>query len=284
MSINSSEILQDSPFKAQILKDHVALISGGGTGINFGIAATLGLHGSKIAIMGRRKEVIDKAVSQLASVGVDAFGVQADVRKFEQCQQVVSGVIAKFGKLSILVNGAAGNFLCAPEDLSANGFKTVVEIDVLGTFHMCKAAFEELKKTKGTIINISATLHYTATPYQIHASAAKAAVDSITRSLGLEWGKYGIRTVGIAPGPIADTVGLQKLSAGKTEDIHKLVPIGRAGKIRDIALASLYLASDAASFVSGHTIVVDGGAWLQSSRLVSENVYEQVAAQRKSNL
>lgn len=280
----ASELLQDSPFKPTVLKGRVALISGGGSGINFGITRTLGLHGCKVAIMGRRKEVVDKAVAQLTSEGVEAFAVQGDVRKYETCQKVVADVVAKFGKIDILVNGAAGNFLCAPEDLSVNGFRTVIEIDTIGTFHMCKATFEELKKTKGTIINISATLHYTATHYQVHPSAAKAAVDSMTRSLGLEWGKYGIRTVGIAPGPIADTEGMQRLSGGNTESAASLVPLRRMGKIRDIALAALYLSSPAGSFVNGHTMVVDGGAWLSSIPFVPEEVYQHIAQERKSKL
>jgi len=276
--------MQESPFKADILRGKVALISGGGSGINFGIATTLGLHGAKVAIMGRRKPVLDKAVAELQGKGIDAVGIQGDVRKFDTCQHVVSEVVAKFGKIDILVNGAAGNFLCAPEDLSANGFKTVIEIDAIGTFHMSKAAFEELKKTKGSIVNISATLHYTATLYQIHASAAKAAVDSITRSLGLEWGKYGIRTNGIAPGPIADTEGMERLSGGNPADSAKIVPLQRMGKVTDIALATLYLTSSAGSYVNGHTIVVDGGSWLVSTPFVPEAVYEQIAAQRKAKL
>eukprot|EP00026_Physarum_polycephalum_P014073 Phypoly_transcript_14545.p1 GENE.Phypoly_transcript_14545~~Phypoly_transcript_14545.p1 ORF type:complete len:308 (+),score=47.69 Phypoly_transcript_14545:92-925(+) len=273
-----------SPFKNDVLKGKVALVSGGGSGINFGIVRSLGLHGSKVAIMGRRKEVLDKAVAKLQSEGVEAFGIQGDVRNFVDCEKVVAGTIAKFGKIDILVNGAAGNFLCAPEDLSVNGFKTVMEIDAIGTFHMSKAAFESLKATKGVILNISATLHYTTTYYQIHASAAKAAVDSMTRSLAVEWGKYGIRTVGIAPGPIADTEGMDRLSGGAgLEDMAKKIPLRRVGKIEDIAQAALYLTA-AGSYVNGHTIVVDGGSWLRSSPFVSEEVYASIAAKRKAKL
>jgi len=276
--------MDGSPFKADLLKGQVALISGGGTGINFTIARNLGLHGAKVAIIGRRKEVIEKSAASLQKEGIDAFGVQGDVRNYELCEKVVQNVVEKYGKLNILVNGAAGNFLCAPEDLSANGFKTVIEIDAVGTFHMSRAAFAELKKTKGVIINITATLHYGATAYQLHASAAKAAVDSITRSLGLEWGKYGIRTVGIAPGPIADTEGLERLSGGKPSDSTRAVPLGRLGRTQDIAFAALYLASTAGSYVNGHTLVVDGGTWLKAVPFVTEEVYAQIAAKRKSKL
>lgn len=273
-----------SPFKNDVLKGKVTLVSGGGSGINFGIARSLGLHGSKIAIMGRRKEVLDKSVTKLQKDGIDAFGVQGDVRKFDECEKVIASVVSKFGKLDILINGAAGNFLCAPEDLSVNGFKTVIEIDTIGTFHMSKAAFEQLKTNKGVILNISATLHYTATYYQLHASAAKAAVDSMTRSLAVEWGKYGIRTVGIAPGAIEDTEGMQRLSGGAgLEDLMKLNPLRRAGKIEDIAQAALYLTA-AGSYVNGHTIVVDGGSWLHTVPFVTDDLYAQLSAQRKSKL
>jgi len=273
-----------SPFKNDILKGKVTLVSGGGSGINFGIARSLGLHGSKIAIMGRRKEVLESSVAKLQKEGIDAFGVQGDVRKFPDCQNVVASVIAKFGKLDILVNGAAGNFLCAPEDLSVNGFKTVIEIDTIGTFHMSKASFESLKATKGVILNISATLHYTTTYYQIHASAAKAAVDSMTRSLAVEWGKYGIRSVGIAPGPIADTEGMSRLSGGANwEDYQKLIPLRRAGTVEDIAQAALYLTA-IGTYVTGHTIVVDGGSWLHSTSFVTDEAYAAISAQRKAKL
>jgi len=279
----------DSVFKKDILAGKVALISGGGTGINFGIAKALGQHGAKIALMGRRKEVLDKATAELSKEGISSIGVRGDVRNYADCQKVVAEVVAKFGKLDILVNGAAGNFLALAEDLSPNGFKTVMEIDTLGTFHMSKASFGPLKEHGGVIINISATLHYTASRYQIHASAAKAAIDSMTRNLALEWGKYGIRVVGIAPGPIADTEGYQRLSGGDDNPdvekvLAKVVPVGRLGRTHDIGQAALFLASPAGSYISAHTIVVDGGHYVYNLPYVPEEVYEAIAAQRKAKL
>ncbi|MGI8884077.1 MAG: SDR family oxidoreductase, partial [Pyrinomonadaceae bacterium] len=167
------------------------------------------------------------------------------------------------GKIDIVVNGAAGNFLCKAEELSPNGFGTVVDIDAKGTFNICRAAFEELKKSKGQILNISATLHYLATPMQIHVSAAKAGVDAITRNLSVEWGRYGIRVNGIAPGPIADTEGMQRLVPEPLkEKLVKRIPLQRFGRIKDIENAALFLTSDAASYINGVTLVVDGGQWL----------------------
>jgi len=274
-------------FKPDVLKGKVALISGGGTGINFGIARLLGAHGAKIVITGRRKEVLDKAVAQLSGEGITAFGTQGDVRNYETCAKVIAAAVEKFGKIDILVNGAAGNFLCAPEDLTPNGFKTVMEIDAFGTFNMSHAAFEALKKSKGTIINISATLHYTATHYQLHASAAKASVDSMTRSLALEWGKYGIRTNGIAPGPIADTEGMARLSGNEDKNLKEIgtsTPLKRLGSVVDIAETALFLASPAASYISGQTIVVDGASCLYTVPFVTEEKYAQIAKARKSKL
>jgi len=201
----------------------------------------------------------------------------------EDCKASIAATVAKFGKLDILVNGAAGNFLCAPEDLSPNGFKTVMEIDTIGTFYMSRSAFEPLKNSSGIIINMSATLHYLATHYQIHASAAKAGVDSITRSLALEWGKYGIRVNGIAPGPIENTEGFSRLAGNSDEvtaKVSETIPLRRTGKTVDIALTALFLASPAASYISGQTIVVDGGSVLFSHPTIPEHMYKSIAASR----
>src|SRR5437762_5336781 len=140
-----------------------------------------------------------------------AFAVAADVRKPEEVEKAIAATIDRFGRVDIVVNGAAGNFLCKAEELSANGFGAVVDIDLKGTFNVCRAAFNELKQNGGQILNISATLHYLGTPMQLHVSAAKAGVDALTRNLAVEWGRHGIRVNAIAPGPIADTEGMKRL-------------------------------------------------------------------------
>ncbi|CAA2988101.1 Hypothetical predicted protein [Olea europaea subsp. europaea] len=238
----------ESPFKVDILKGKVALLTGGGSGIGFEISTQFGNHGASVAIMGRRKNVVDRAISVLQSLGIPAVGFEGDVRKREDAKRVVKETVKHFGKLDILVNAAAGNFLVSAEDLSSNGFKTVIDIDAVGTFTMCHEALEYLKKggpgrsssTGGFILNISATLHYTASWYQIHVSAAKAAVDALTRNLALEWGTdYDIRVNGIAPGPIEDTAGMSKLAPHARE----WLPLHFIGEKWDIAMAALYLAS-----------------------------------------
>jgi len=265
-----------SPFRTDVLSGKVALITGGGTGICFGIAQVFGRHGAKIAVTGRRKQVLDDAVKELKKDGIDAVGFTGDVRDYKSVQNVVQNTVAHYGKIDILINGAAGNFICAAEDLSANAFQTVVGIDLLGTYHGSKAAFEALKASKGTIINISATLHYGATLFQSHASAAKAGVDSLTRSLALEWGQHGIRVNGIAPGPIADTEGMKRLGAGTSEEeLGRKIPLGRYGRVHEIGYAALFLAVDAASaYISGDTLVVDGGAWLARPSQITPEIYQ----------
>ena len=201
------------------------------------------------------------------SIG-EAFTVVADVRKPDEIEKAIAATVERFGKIDIVVNGAAGNFLCAAEELSPNGFSTVVDIDLKGTFNVCRAAFAELKKHRGQILNISATLHYLGTPMQLHVSAAKAGVDALTKNLAVEWGPYGIRTNAIAPGPIEDTEGIKRLVPEPIkEKLRKRVPLGRFGLIRDIENAAVFLCSDAANYINGAVIVVDGGHWLASNTL-----------------
>jgi peroxisomal 2,4-dienoyl-CoA reductase len=186
----------------------------------------------------------------------------------EEVERAIAATVEKFGKLDIAVNGAAGNFLCAAEEMSSNAFGTVVDIDLKGTFNVCRAAFAELKKARGSILNISATLHYLGTPMQLHVSAAKAGVDALTRNLAVEWGRHGIRVNAIAPGPIEDTEGMKRLVPPEIkEKLRRRVPLGRLGRINDIEHSAVFLCSDAASFINGTVLVVDGGQWLASNTL-----------------
>src|SRR5256714_14677260 len=200
-----------------ILKDRVAFVTGGGTGITGGVARALAEAGANVALASRSMDhlevatkVINDAHVQDANVG-EAFAVSADVRNPEEVEKAIAATVDRFGKIDIVVNGAAGNFLCAADELSSNGFGTVVDIDLKGTFNVCRAAFAQLKRNRGQILNISATLHYLGTPMQLHVSAAKAGIDALTKNLAVEWGRYGIRVNAIAPGPIEDTEGMKRL-------------------------------------------------------------------------
>jgi peroxisomal 2,4-dienoyl-CoA reductase len=260
--------MTDKVFADDILQGKVAFVTGGGTGITGGVARAMAEHGAKLAITSRKEENLAPMRSLIEKEGGECLAVAADVRDYEAIENAIAGTVERFGRIDIVVNGAAGNFLCAAEQLSANGFGTVVDIDTKGTFNVCRAAFEELKRSKGQILNISATLHYLATPMQIHVSAAKAGVDAITRNLSAEWGRHGIRVNGIAPGPIEDTEGMKRLlPEALKEKITKKIPLGRFGRIRDIENAALFLTSDAAAYINGVTLVVDGGNWLLGTSL-----------------
>src|SRR5882724_4189299 len=264
----------DKIFVEGILNGHVAFVTGGGTGITGGVARALAEAGASVALVSRKLEHLEPAARAINDARADnpnigeAFAVAADVRNYDEIEEAILSTLVRFGKIDIVVNGAAGNFLSPAEGLSPNGFGTVVDIDLKGTFNVCRAAFEQLKQHRGQILNISATLHYGGTPFQLHVSAAKAGVDALTRNLAVEWGRYGIRVNGIAPGPIEDTEGMARLVPEPVKDrLRKRVPLGRFGRIRDIEQSAIFLCSDAASFINGAVLVVDGGLWLASNAL-----------------
>jgi 2,4-dienoyl-CoA reductase [(3E)-enoyl-CoA-producing], peroxisomal len=272
--------MNNTVFVDGLLKEHVAFVTGGGTGITGGVARALAEAGARVALVSRKLEHLEPSAAAINqtrsgargssptvregsqirtnSIG-EAFAVAADVRNPEAVENAINATVERFGKIDIVVNGAAGNFLCTAEELSPNGFGTVVDI----------AAFAELKKSRGQILNISATLHYLGTPMQLHVSAAKAGVDALTRNLAVEWGRYGIRVNAIAPGPIEDTEGMKRLVPEPIKaKLRERIPLGRFGLIRDIENAAVFLCSDAASFINGAIIVVDGGHWLAANRLL----------------
>lgn len=277
-------MLSHSPFRADLLKDQVVLVTGGGTGICFDIAKAMGMHGAKLMLMGRRSEVLSKACQALKSDGIQAQFVAGDVRDYKAAEEAVRSTVENYGKLNILINGAAGNFLCPTDALSSNGFKTVIDIDINGTFNMCRASFAELKKSSPSVIlNISATLHYQGTPMQAHVMAAKAGIDALARNLACEWGPFGIRVCTIAPGAIDGTEGMRRLAPlGAAEKIASEVPLRRMGTTLDIANAALFLTSEAASYISGEVLVVDGAQWLVKPTLVTRDMWEKFSAMEKS--
>lgn len=259
-------------FRSDLFTQHAALVTGGGTGICRGIALALAAHGCDVAITSRRLEHLEPTVQEIRDKGVRGLAVSGDVRDPHAVEAVVTATVAEFGRLDILINGAAGNFVCKAEDLSPNGFSAVVDIDLKGTFHASRAALPHLKARGGSIVNISATLHYLGTIGQAHASAAKAGVDALTRTLAVEWGGYGIRVNGVAPGPTAGTEGVRRLTTvAAQEAVTRECPLGRLASIDDVANAVLFLCSNAAAFVTGVTLVVDGGLWLRSARMVAQS-------------
>ncbi|HZG51588.1 MAG TPA: SDR family oxidoreductase [Pyrinomonadaceae bacterium] len=260
--------MAESVFVEGLLAGRVAFVTGGGTGITGGVARALSEAGARVALVSRNPEHLEPAAEVIRAAGGEALAVACDVRRPEEVERAVAATVERFGGLDIVVNGAAGNFLCAAEELSPNGFGTVVDIDLKGTFNVCRAAFGELKRRGGSILNISATLHYVGTPFQLHVSAAKAGVDALTQNLAVEWGRHGIRTNVIAPGPIEDTEGMKRLlPPALKEKLQRRIPLGRFGQIRDIEQTAVFLCSDAAAFINGAIIVVDGGQWLSGGMM-----------------
>ena len=241
------------------------VVVGGTSGINRGIAEAFASHGARVAVASRKQEKVDDTVAALKALGTDAMGFVADVRELETIERGLASVYERFGEFDVVVSGAAGNFPSLAADLSSNGFRSVMEIDLLGTFHVMSASFPRLRKPGASVINISAPQAFIPSKAQIHVSAAKAGVDMITRTLALEWGRAGVRVNSVVPGPIDGTEGMARLAP--TEEISamtaKCVPLGRFGTPADIANACLFLASDLASYVTGAILPVDGG-WTQN--------------------
>lgn len=274
----------ESPFNKNAVKGKVCLVTGGGTGICFAIARQYGLHGAKVAICGRRLNILEEAASKLKSEGIDCAYFTCDVRDAKKCEEVVKKTVDAFGSIDILVNGAAGNFLCSMEDLSPNAFATVIGIDLIGTFNMTHASLPFLKKSGSSlVVNITAKLE--GTPYQSHAASAKGAIDVLTKNWAVEWVEYGIRVVGIAPGPIAGTVGMSKLapsgSKGLEDGLEDHSDTPRWGHVNDIAYCALFLATKVAEYINGIIIVVDGGHHLQTRLYVPKQVYQMIKKKSK---
>ena len=257
-------------FAPALLRGRAALVTGGGTGICRGIALALAGAGCDVAITSRSEEHLLPTVEDIRQAGVRSLAIAGDVRKPVDVDAVIARTVDALGRLDILVNGAAGNFVCLAENLSPNGFGTVVDIDLKGTFNVSRAAFPELKKKGGVVLNISATLQLLGTIGQAHASAAKAGIDALTRALAAEWGPAGVRVNGLAPGPVDGTEGVRRLTTDATRKrIEELCPLGRMATIDEVATAAVFLCSDASAFITGVTLVIDGGLWLRSGRALA---------------
>lgn len=254
-----------SPFD---FKGRHLFVAGGSSGINFGIAQAFARAGARVSLISRSADKVAAAAAQIEALGTQALGMAADVRQPEAVEQALKAAHERFGPIDVLVSGAAGNFLAHALDMSPNAFKTVVDIDLLGSFNVARLAHPYLRKPGASIVQISAGQAFTPTPYQAHVCAAKAGVDMLTRVLAQEWGAEGIRINSIVPGPIADTEGLKRLAP--TDDtldaMAQRVPLRRLGRIDDIARMAMVLASDWGSYITGAIIPVDGGLALTGPR------------------
>ncbi|MBT2322755.1 SDR family oxidoreductase [Variovorax paradoxus] len=243
-------------------------VAGGSSGINFGIAQAFARAGARVSLISRSADKVATAAAQLQALGIEALGIAADVRQPEAVERALGEAHGRFGPIDVLVSGAAGNFLAHALDMSPNAFKTVVDIDLLGSFNVARLAHAHLRKPGASIIQISAGQSFTPTPYQAHVCAAKAGVDMLTRVLAAEWGAEGIRINSIVPGPIADTEGIRRLAPTQQtlDDMALRVPLKRMGRVEDIARMALFLASDWGAYITGALIPVDGGLALTGPR------------------
>lgn len=241
-------------FAANSFAGKVVLVTGGGTGIGKGIARLFGQHGASVIIASRKQEVLDATVAELSADAIDIAACVCDIRDYASVEALIGFVLQRHGRLDVLVNNAAGNFPASIDQLSANGFRTVVDIDLNGTFNVSKAAFEHyLKDNGGAVVNISAPFEGWGVAYQAHAAAAKAGIDSLTRTAAVEWQPLGIRVNAVAPGSVAATEGTERLSEALVGSDANTVSC----QAEDIANAVMFLASDAAAFISGEIIRVD---------------------------
>lgn len=241
------------------------LVVGGTSGINRGVAEAFAREGARVAVISRNPEKVEASIAAFNQLGAaDARGYAADVRDLPALTGAMQQLQACWGELDIVISGAAGNFPALAMGMSANAFRSVVEIDLLGTFHVMQAVYPLLRKPGASVINISAPQAVLPMLAQSHVSAAKAGVDMITRSLALEWGREGIRINSIIPGPIEGTEGMARLAPTESlrAAVQESVPMGRMGTPGDIAGACFFLASDLAAYVTGAVLPVDGG-WVQ---------------------
>jgi 2,4-dienoyl-CoA reductase [(3E)-enoyl-CoA-producing], peroxisomal len=271
-------VTRQSVFRDGLFDGQVALITGGGSGIGRGIADLLASLGAHVVLASRKLERVESAAAEIRAAGGRASGAAVDVRDPELVQRTIAEVQREHGRIDLLVNNAAGNFYAPSESLSANAWKSVIEIDLNGTFFCSQAVLPVMRaQGGGAIVNISMTLHYRGWPLMAHATAAKAGIDALTKTLALEWARDRVRVNAVAPGPIP-TEGVKKAftpppSADGVVDVFaqeramddyakKMIPLRRFGSPEDIANMVAFLASPAGAWITGAIMVVDGGEWL----------------------
>ena len=261
-------------FDKELLKDKSIIVTGGGTGLGKSMATRFAELGANLVITSRRQEVIDKTAEELRDHGGKVLAIACDVRDPEQVNEMVSQTVDEFGKIDILLNNAAGNFISPTEDLSPNAFKTIVDIVLNGTFNCTQAAGKVMReKDGGVILNIVTTYAWTGSGYVVPSASAKAGVLAMTRSLAVEWAKYGIRTLAIAPGPFPTKGAWSRLAPpglGIEKKMRNRVPLKRVGEHIELANLASYLVSDQAAYINGEVVTIDGGEWLQGAGEMNE--------------
>ncbi|GAA4542338.1 SDR family oxidoreductase [Pseudonocardia xishanensis] len=249
-----------SAFTDGLMADRTVFVAGGTSGINLGIAKRFGELAARVAVLGRNPE---KAKAAADSIGAGALGLSADVRDYAATREAMEQVVAELGPLDVVVSGAAGNFLAPAAQMSANAFRTVIDIDLNGTFNVFRGCYDLLRRPGASLIAITAGQAVNAIPLQAHACAAKAGINQLVRVLAMEWGPE-VRVNGISPGPISGTEGMARLAPDHDarEAYYARIPMRRWGEIEEVAEAAVFLCSSSATYVSGTILDVDGGSQL----------------------
>jgi NAD(P)-dependent dehydrogenase (short-subunit alcohol dehydrogenase family) len=271
-SMNASKPDQQGILPRDLFAGKTVFVTGGGSGINLGIARTFAGLGASIAICGRSQERLDAAAAGLREIGAKVSATSADVRMPDQLQSAMNASRDTLGDIDVLICGAAGNFLAQGENLSFNGFKTVIDIDLVGSFNASRIAFEQLQRTRGSIIFITAPMAHLPHAYQAHVGPAKTGVEMLMKNLALEWGPHGIRSNSIIPGFIEDTEGMRRISSeADRENFTQNIPLRRMGMTQEIGHAATFLSSPLAAYVTGTSLWVDGGQALSGSGFFNSN-------------
>ena len=256
-------------FDKKLLKGKNIVVTGGGTGLGKSMAERFSDLGANLVLTSRREKVINDTAKEFRKRRKKAIPIVCDVRYPDQVESMINQAVDQLGSVDILVNNAAGNFISPTENLSSNAFKTVVDIVLNGTFHCSQAAGKIMRKNKsGVILNIVTTYAWTGSGYVVPSACAKAGVLAMTRSLAVEWAKYGIRTVAIAPGPFPTKGAWSRLAPpglGIEKKMKARIPLKRLGEHSELANLASFLVSDMASFINGEVVTIDGGEWLQGA-------------------
>ncbi len=254
------------------LLDEVIIVTGGGSGLGKAMTTYFLELGAKVVITSRNLEKLKNTAAELEKkTGGKVLPLACDVRHYDQVEAMLSAALNAFGKVDVLVNNAAGNFISPTERLSANAFDTIIDIVLKGTKNCTLALGKHwiaAKQNRANVLNIVTTYAWTGSAYVVPSATAKAGVLAMTRSLAVEWAKYGIRTNAIAPGPFPTQGAWDRLLPGDLKDefdMRKKIPLGRVGEHQELANLAAYLVSDFSAFINGEVVTIDGGEWLKGA-------------------